>query len=111
MLKNIILDKEKSLLEHKTRSSEAYLQTILADDFFEFGSSGKKHTKEDVLAWLVNEKPFTFKISDFNIQKLATTVVLATYQIQLNNSYSLRSSLWVLQGDHWQLKFHQGTSA
>ena len=111
MLKKIILDKEKSLLDHKTRSSVEYLKAILADDFFEFGSSGKKHTKDDVMLWLVKEAPFMYEISEFNIQPLTDKVVLATYQIQLNHSHSLRSSLWVLQDNCWQLKFHQGTSS
>lgn len=109
-IKQIIFDKEDSLLNSKTRYSRDYLLTVLADDFFEFGSSGKKHNKQEVISWLVNELPFDYEILDFNVEVLAQRVVLATYTIKINNSVSLRSSTWVLTDNNWQLKFHQGTS-
>lgn len=111
MLNNVILELEHSLLTHQTRSSRQHIENTLHNDFIEFSSSGRKHSKSDALNWLIKEPPFEFEISEFNVEELATGVVLATYTIVLNKSRSLRSSLWVLNNDQWQLKFHQGTSS
>jgi ribonuclease HI len=35
--------------------------------------------------------------------------VLLTYRSQGRTGSSLRSSLWVLDGTQWRLRFHQGT--
>ena len=67
------------------------------------------HRLDDVIRWLKNEEAFHYEISNFDINPLSDTVILATYQIVVNKSKSLRSSIWVLEDRDWKVKFHQGT--
>tara|TARA_Y100000588_G_C14069674_1_gene845235 strand:- start:52 stop:921 length:870 start_codon:yes stop_codon:yes gene_type:complete len=109
-LERLIFKKEDSLLNRQTRGSAHHLSNTLADDFMEFGSSGKIHLKDDVINWLSQEISFDYEIMDFKVQILSENTVLSTYRIRLNNRFSLRSSVWVLKDLGWQLKFHQGTT-
>lgn len=108
-LKETIYQKETSLLSSKNRSSADFIKANLAHDFKEFGSSGNIHRLDDVIRWLKNEEAFHYEISNFDINPLSDTVILATYQIVVNKSKSLRSSIWVLEDRDWKVKFHQGT--
>jgi hypothetical protein len=85
---------------------------MLADDFIEFGSSGGVWNKKQVIDGLQEEVEVVITIENFKALHLATDVVLATY-IAINHgeqSKSLRSSIWKLTGDRWQMIFHQGTN-
>ncbi len=108
-LKELILEKEHSLLNHEARCSLSHIAATLCDEFVEFGSSGRVHMREDVLKWLQKEPPFDYEISNFNLEQLSRTVVLATYAFVSNGSRSWRSSIWVLRDNQWQMRFHQGT--
>lgn len=91
------------------RSDSEKLDEILADDFFEIGSSGYYYTKKDCLDTGVVLTEMT--LHDYEIYPLASDVVLATYYIQdkTRNRNTLRSSIWKLIDGRWQLHFHQGT--
>jgi hypothetical protein len=83
----------------------------LANDFFEFGSSGKVLYKDDDIAddgiGIVK-----MKLSDFEIRPLSDDIVLATYLIlnEISNQHSIRSSIWKLNEGVWKMVFHQGTN-
>lgn len=116
-LKEHIYQLEERLLRPETRESEQELNKLLADDFIEFGSSGKTYNKQQVIEALLSELPTHVSITDFNISQLSQDIVLVTYCTTKENfsadaeiSYSLRSSIWKLQGGRWQIIFHQGTS-
>lgn len=108
-LREIIYQKEVALLSNENRSSSKFIENTLTPDFKEFGSSGNIHRLDDVIKWLKNENAFQFEISNFEIESLSDHTVLATYKIQINNSFSLRSSIWILSDNNWKMKFHQGT--
>jgi hypothetical protein len=109
-LKDHIRQLEESLLNPEVRSSRAQLKKILADDFFEFGSSGKVLYKEEDISdngiGIVK-----MKLSDFEIHPLSDDIVLATYRIfnEISDQLSLRSSIWKLNEGVWKMVFHQGT--
>lgn len=108
-LKDIIYQKERSLLTAKNRASSTFIKDHLTEDFTEFASSGVIHSLADVIQWLQNSESFVFEISSFDIQLLSDSVVLATYIFKVKDSLSRRSSIWVLQDNVWKMKFHQGT--
>lgn len=97
------------MLEHSTRTSQDYLNHIIADNFIEFGSSGHVWTKDDVLKDLPSENPHLFKISNFQTMKLAEDLALLTYSLNYNNRNTLRSSVWKNYEGTWKILFHQGT--
>jgi hypothetical protein len=110
---------EGRLLDPAVRSDPAQLAALLADDFREFGSSGRSYTKAEILAHLTAEPSdaFSLSLNDFAVQLLAPGVALATYRSTRRDhatgetTEALRSSIWTLQNDTWQMRFHQGTRA
>ncbi len=105
---------EESLLSRETRSSPAALAQLIADDFVEFGASGRIFDKAHIIAALPAESDTAYTLSDFRVKPFSPTVVLATYRAtRFSNGErqrSLRSSLWQLNGEQWQMVFHQGTA-
>ena len=106
---------EEKLLNPLIRKSSIEVSKLLADDFIEYGSSGLIYNKQIVINDLQSECPINFGTRDFKIKKLATDVILATYiavkynDAGIEESSSLRSSIWKLNDGNWQMIFHQGT--
>ena len=105
---------EQQLLQPSTRRDEIALRFLLAEDFREFGSSGRIYTRQQVISALAGESPHTVTLSDPLCHQLAEDIALLTYRstrtIALKvASDALRSSLWVYRDGRWQMIFHQGT--
>jgi hypothetical protein len=106
---------EERLLEFGVRRSKEELDLLIADDFVEFGSSGRSFDKEAIVRALGEEQaPLPCSIRDFRVNLLSATVGLATYVLvdsrdTAGQRHSLRSSVWVRRRDRWQIVFHQGT--
>ena len=89
---------------------------MLADNFIEFGSSGRIFNKASIIEALKNEPPHpAFTLTDFATREISPTTILATYKAARRTlageitGQSLRSSLWIHLDGRWQLTFHQGT--
>ncbi|MFB6467839.1 DUF4440 domain-containing protein [Cytobacillus sp. Hz8] len=109
-LKLQLLKLEQALLSPEIRTSPQKLEQFLADDFFEFGSSGTIWYKKDsVEGGGLTVRKMT--LTDFSIYPLSEDVVFTTYRIQdeTRNRETLRSSIWKWKDGRWQMFFHQGT--
>ena len=108
-----IRELEECLLDSEVRADPQRIETLLADEFTEFGSSGRVYDKADAVKQLPAESGLTFSLSDFAVNQLSPQLVLATYRVAIREQgsvrHTLRSSLWVHRSDRWQLLFHQGT--
>ncbi|CAM2070104.1 DUF4440 domain-containing protein [Sulfidibacter corallicola] len=111
---------EESHLVSEVRGSAARLGALLAEDFVEFGSSGRVWQRAEIIDDVVSEEeePGVARfISDFIAKRLAENVVLTTYRCTRRSPsgevrVSLRSSVWRKSGEgSWQMCFHQGTMA
>jgi hypothetical protein len=106
---------EGRLLQPEVRRSKEEITTILADDFVEFGSSGRIFDKIQVVEGLPHSPTVPMIIEDFQVKVLSSNVVLATYRVVRTNEpreemrNSLRSSIWKFIDGRWQMVFHQGT--
>lgn len=103
---------EEELLEPDVRKSTR-LTELLAEEFIEFGSSGRIYTKNDLVAVLQAEAPVTQTTSDFKVTSLAPDVALLTYKIRRHSHpavHTLRSSVWRRTIGQWKMVFHQGTT-
>lgn len=106
---------EESLLQSAVRKNAAKVAELLAEDFREFGSSGRVFSKAEILAALQSEDPdHNWSLDDFAATQLSESLVLVTYRaIRTSDdsppAQSLRSSLWALRNGRWQMIFHQGT--
>ncbi|WP_228275724.1 nuclear transport factor 2 family protein [Gracilibacillus oryzae] len=108
-LKEHLRELEESHIHMEVRIDHGKLAEILADDFFEIGSSGYMSNKEECLnhGVVLTE----MELFNFEIFPLATDVVLTTYYIvdKTRKRNTLRSSIWKFIDERWQLYFHQGT--
>jgi hypothetical protein len=108
---------EERLLHADVRKSAQALADLLADDFIEFGSSGRVFNKRQIIESLQHEPATPRTLMDFRTSVLAPGVRLVTYRAIRHGGadgqpmYSLRSSIWKLIAGRWQMVFHQGTPA
>ena len=107
---------EERLLDPAVRKDPAVVSYLLADDFLEFGSSGRTFDKTATLEALSNEPPSPhILLTRFAARHLAADVVLVTYRTTRHappgtpTTSSNRSSIWVHHDNRWQMTFHQGT--
>lgn len=107
---------EQSLLDPAVRRNRARLLALLADDFLEFGSSGRVWTRKTIIDLLAKETAFVPpEIEDFDCALLAPELALATYRTVRTEEedgerlISLRSSIWTRATGEWKMRFHQGT--
>ena len=108
-LKEHLKQLEESHIKPEVRESREKLDEILADEFFEIGSSGYMYDKKECLeTGVVLTEMSLYK---FEIFPLAEDVVLSTYFIvdKTRNRNTYRSSIWKFIDGRWQLYFHQGT--
>ncbi len=113
---NTIKELEFSLLKPEVRSSREALNELLTEDFIEFGSSGEKYTKADILERLPNIiENVEYKVSDFTVDTPSDDIAIARYKTEkiINGKdkvISERSSHWRKTDKGWQMFFHEATS-
>jgi hypothetical protein len=107
---------ETELHRYETRSNRQRMETLLHPDFVEFGRSGTRYTRADLLKEFgPNSAPAAIHSCHFDLAVLAQGVALLTYvSTHLDaggnpHRPTLRSSLWVCTEFGWQMRFHQGT--
>lgn len=111
---------ERALLDPEVRRDRARVSALLADDFVEFGASGRVWTRCDILDLLETEKYIQPDVEALGCRQLADGVVLMTYRSARTSengerSVSLRSSIWSRESgeagksERWLLRFHQGS--
>ena len=105
---------EEELLRPEVRRCPEKMAALLADDFLEFGRSGRIYDKVNILETVAQQCDGRLSLSQFSAQALAPSVVLVTYWSTLcdangNERHSLRSSIWTRTEKGWRLVFHQGT--
>jgi hypothetical protein len=114
-LADLIKILELELLRPETRQSRHRLDELIANDFVEFGESGKRYTKHDLLNVLPTLGVIFYTLLDFEARAVAPEIILATYRIESKAGTSgpvkrsMRSSLWQYHNNRWQIVFHQGT--
>jgi len=104
---------EESLWKTETRFDRAYMESILAPDFFEFGRSGKRYTRDEILDMKAEEIRVELPHQDFQVHAVGKGTFLVTYMSKVTYDeleVANRSSLWQKTKDGWKLQFHQGTA-
>jgi hypothetical protein len=107
---------EESLLDPAVRKNAELVSSLLADDFIEFGSSGRVFDKASIIEDLKNEPPRPASLlSDFAVRPLSPEAMLVNYRTTRRDQFhkplsqARRSSIWVQRDGRWQITFHQGT--
>jgi hypothetical protein len=105
---------EEKLFSNAVRKDSDTLSTMLAEEFREFGSSGRAYSRPEIIASLQSGPPVNISMEDFAVEMLTEGIALATYKSVRDVPgspaiESLRSSIWILRDNRWQMRFHQGT--
>ncbi len=105
--------REEALWQSETRNDPAWMDQTLAADFVEFGQSGRRYERAEIIATPSADLVATLPLPDYAVALIAPDVALATYvsaeQRGAEQHLSRRASLWVKTGGRWVLRFHQGT--
>jgi hypothetical protein len=105
---------ERQLLTSATRHNVTEVSSLLADEFREFGSSGKAFSKTEIISHLQSEGSVHLSLHGFEAYPISDQAFLVTFRAvkevpELPPVESLRSSLWIYRDGRWQMLFHQGT--
>ena len=105
---------ETSLLQEEVRKSKTKLDQLLADNFEEIGSSGKRYNKQQIIEALLTEIYQPINAYDFEMEILSNDTAKLSFKTHrsLESKASqtvLRYSLWQRYNEEWKLVFHQGT--
>lgn len=104
-LRGELLRLEAALAARNPDGVEGGLMSLIADDFLEFGRSGRVWTRDSIRELLEGPQAAPVRIDRFEVVELAEGLAIVTYRTEATN----RSSIWVRRDDGWRLRFHQGT--
>jgi hypothetical protein len=108
---------ERALLDPAVRHDRAQVEALLAEDFQEFGSSGRVWDKQTIMGLLATEDYTPPTAEQMHCTRITADVALVTYRtVRIDSNTgtrteTLRSSLWIKESDKWHMRFHQGTPA
>jgi hypothetical protein len=111
--KEILERLESELWQGETRFNLQRMNELIADDFFEFGRSGRVYQRQDTLAIDRQAIDAVLPLPKFCARLLDKNTAQVTYDsaVKYNGvvEYAHRSSIWSRSIDGWIIRFHQGT--
>jgi hypothetical protein len=104
---------EEELWREETRFDTQRMNELIANDFFEFGRSGRVYQRQDTLALTGQTINAVLPLPEFHVRLLDQNTAQVTYNsaVKYNGvfEYARRSSIWSRTTSGWILRFHQGT--
>lgn len=104
---------EEELWIEDTRFDRPYMEELMAPDFFEFGRSGRIHSRESCISHERVPIDAVIPLKNLQVRLLTDDVAQVTYDSQVTYDGVVekgrRSSIWTRSGKGWVLRFHQGT--
>jgi hypothetical protein len=113
-----VIELELRLQKPEVRAEPAAVEALLHPGFSEFGASGRRWGRTELLAALAAEQPAgeqsageepAITATEMTGTRLADDVIHLTYLSQRAGRRALRSSIWLRTTDGWRVYFHQGT--
>ena len=103
---------EHTLWRSETRHDRALMEATFAPDFHEFGRSGRRYSRDDLLPTGETET-IDATLHDLTVTDLSPTIALVTYSCELRRptgtDWANRSSIWDCASGRWHLRVHQAT--
>lgn len=111
--KRELMDLEESLWRPQTRFDSAYMGSLLAEGFIEFGQSGRVHGRDATISAPAEDFSAELPLPDFAVRMVTNNVAVVTYRSEVHygaeHLSANRSSIWRRGSAGWILEFHQGT--
>lgn len=106
----ILREKETAFFHYKYTSNREWLEHTLHAQYSEFGSSGCCFQREEVihaLSALTHDR--SIEMDQFRCEQVSEDTYLIHYVTQKQTDRYYRTSLWVRENEHFQLRFHQAS--
>lgn len=105
---------EESLWRTQTRFDRTHCAKVFADDFIEFGRSGRVWSRSELIEAEPRKIECELPLPEFRTRMLTRELVQATYISIVQNpdggqDAANRSSLWRWEKGRWRICFSQGT--
>ena len=110
-----LIELEESLWRATTRFDIDHLERVFADDFDEFGRSGKHWSREASIAADVERFETVLPLPHLRVRSIGPDAALLTYRSETTypaedvTLIANRSSVWQRIEGEWRIRFHQGT--
>jgi len=118
-----VIELELQLQKPEVRAEPGAVEALLHPGFSEFGASGRRWGRTEMIAALAAEQPGAeqpgaeqpgseepaITATEMTGTRLADDVIHLTYLSQRAGRRALRSSIWLRTPDGWRVYFHQGT--
>ncbi len=102
---------EEAMWRPVTRGNRDWVDAHLSQDFSEFGQSGRRYSRAEILDLDVGDFEAVLPLRYLQIRELGDSHVLITYQSEIGGARANRSSIWRCIEGGWRMEFHQGTPA
>jgi hypothetical protein len=104
---------EEAMWQEATRFDLAFQEARFAEDFVEFGRSGRIYSREQIIRTNSHRIEAKLPLPDLQMVELDENCVLVTYNSAATYDdiieYARRSSIWSRTSTGWKMRFHQGT--
>ncbi|WP_443069516.1 nuclear transport factor 2 family protein [Sulfitobacter sp. G21635-S1] len=104
---------EHSLWATVSRFDPDLMEQVFADDFAEFGRSGRRYTRTEMLFSPDQATPIDATLHQMMSRALSDDISIVTYVSEVrydgSTEWANRSSIWDSSSGGWKLRFHQGT--
>ena len=105
----LVVRLEQALLTDEVRSDRAAVAALLDPAWEEIGGSGKRWSREDMLA-AIGPLDERVDLEVLAVDRVGQDAVLLVWRaVSASGETTLRSSLWMRSGQRWLQRFHQGT--
>ncbi len=108
-----VIELELQLQRPDVRAEPGAVEALLHPGFSEFGASGRRWGRTEMIAALAAGQPAgeepVITAAEMTGTRLAGDVIHLTYISQRAGRRALRSSIWLRTPDGWRVYFHQGT--
>ena len=110
-----LMRRERALFDPAVRRDRAQVEAFLAEDFQEFGSSGRGWDRQTIVESLATALYTAPTAEQMRCTRITADVALVTYRtVRIDSNTgtrteTLRSSLWIKESGRWRMRFHQGT--
>jgi len=97
-------------------STTAEFERSTAPDYWEVGASGRRMSREFILAWaedspehFVDAAAVDWQTTEFGLRRLGPDTYLLTYTLDQAGRRTRRATIWENSVDGWRILYHQGT--
>lgn len=115
-LRNVLEElREREPIFHRPElgTSADELDRQMAADYWEVGASGRRYSREFVLATLLerfaNPQDDPWETHDFHCRRVGPDTYLLTYTLLQGERTTRRLTVWHRASEGWQILYHQGT--